>query len=77
MRLKNLQNSYIRHTLTGGAAGGLGLVLGGLVEGIAERASISPKQMVFQLSADSGLRGDGIAAAIRGPSIPSQLELLE
>ncbi len=59
------------------AAGGLGLLIGGLVEGIATKASISQKQIVFQLSETSDLTGDGIAAGIRGPNIPTQLELLD
>ena len=59
------------------STGGLGLVIGGLVEGIATKASISQKQIVFQLSKTSDLTSDGIAAGIRGPNIPTQLELLD
>jgi len=56
---------------------GLGLLIGGLVEGIASKASISQKRIVFQLSKTSDLTSDGIAAGIRGPKIPTQLELLD
>lgn len=63
--------------LQGESAGGLGLVVGGLVEGLAERDSISHKQILFQLSPASGLTANGIAAGIRGPDLPSPLELLD
>lgn len=55
---------------------GLALVIADLVEGIATKSSISPKQIVFELSDTSELTSDGIAAGIRGPNIPAQLELL-
>lgn len=58
-------------------AGGLGLVIDGLLEGIATKDSISQKRIVFQLSRQSSLSGDSIAAGIRGPRIPTQLELLD
>jgi hypothetical protein len=56
---------------------GLGLVIGGLVEGIAPMESISSKQVPFQLSTASDLTAEGITAGIRGPTIPSALELLD
>jgi hypothetical protein len=59
------------------STGGLGLVIGSLVEGIATKESISHQQIVFQLSPASDLTSDGIAAGIRGPHLPTQLELLD
>ncbi len=59
------------------SVGGLGLIVDGLVEGIAPLELVSPKRVIFQLSTASDLTPDGITAGIRGPSLPSPLELLE
>ncbi len=59
------------------ATAGLGLVIDGLMEGIAPLDAISPKRLVFQLSNDAGLAPESIATGIRGPGLPSPLELLE
>ncbi|MEM0926148.1 MAG: serine/threonine-protein kinase, partial [Planctomycetota bacterium] len=59
------------------SSGGLGLVIGGLVEGVAESTAISPKNIRFELSATSIHNRQSIVAGIRGPELPSQLELLD
>lgn len=70
-----------RDKLTAGSAqqpaGGIGLVIGGLVEGIAEMDAISQRQIIFNVSDSSDRTVEAIAAGIRGPSIPTSLELLE
>lgn len=58
-------------------AGGLGLVIGGLVEGVADQEAISQKRIVFKLSDESDIDVDSITAGIRGPNLPTALELLD
>ena len=59
------------------AVGGIGLVIDGLVEGIARHDSMSPKRIVFVLAAGSELTLEGIVAGIRGPNLPTPLEQLD
>jgi serine/threonine protein kinase len=63
--------------LSAGNHGGLGLVIEGLVEGIATRESISQKRLIFDLSPDSELSGTAIEASVRGPDLPTELEQLD
>ncbi|MEO1525920.1 MAG: serine/threonine-protein kinase [Planctomycetota bacterium] len=56
---------------------GIGLVIEGLVEGVATPESISQKAITFQLSTSSEHNQNSIAAGIRGPSLPSLLERLD
>jgi len=56
---------------------GLGLLVDGVIEGIAGREEMSGKQLIFQLSSRSEVTAESIIAAIRGPALPSDLELLE
>jgi hypothetical protein len=55
----------------------IGLVVGGIVEGIAPTESVSQRQMVFHLAPSSNLTSAALRAGIRGPVLPSQLELLD
>jgi hypothetical protein len=57
-------------------AAGLALVVEGLVEGVTTRATLSGKQMIMTLASGSDLEAAGIIAAIRGPTLPSELERL-
>ncbi|MEL6108246.1 MAG: serine/threonine-protein kinase [Planctomycetota bacterium] len=55
---------------------GLGLVIEGLVEGIASTELITQKTITFQLSDASEHNPRSIESGIRGPSLPTTLELL-
>ncbi len=57
--------------------GGLGLVVDGMLEGFAAKESISSKLAKFTLASPSEASAEAIIAAIRGPAIPSDLELIE
>lgn len=54
----------------------LGLVISGLVEGVAESHDISGKRIRFKLCDQSELSAASIQAAIRGPALPCALELI-
>ena len=55
----------------------LGLVVGGMVEGLAKGDAISSKRIRFQLSKQSELSSRSIEAALRGPALPFELELID
>ncbi|MEO1619105.1 MAG: hypothetical protein AAFV88_24860, partial [Planctomycetota bacterium] len=59
------------------SVGGIGLVIGGVVEALAPIESISQKSITFQLSDASNFTPSSITAAIRGPHVPTPLERLE
>ena len=56
---------------------GLGLVAEGVLIGFAEPASISANRISFTFASQSEVTAAALTAAIRGPEIPSDLELLE
>ena len=56
---------------------GLGLVIEGMVEGIASPDLITQKTITFQLSDASEHNPRSLESGIRGPSLPTALELLE
>jgi len=56
---------------------GLGLLVDGVIEGFAGREGMSGRKLIFQLSIESYVTAESIIAAIRGPVLPSDLELLE
>lgn len=56
---------------------GLGLLVEGVLEGFARRDEVSGSQIIIQLADDTRFSTEAVAAAIRGPSIPSDLEILE
>ncbi|MEM8667814.1 MAG: serine/threonine-protein kinase [Planctomycetota bacterium] len=62
--------------LTEGTIVGIGMVVDGLIEGIASEATISQRRITFQLSPKSELSGEAIEASIRGPNLPTALERL-
>ncbi len=55
----------------------LGLLVDGIIEGVADSKSVSGRQVRFELSQDFQSSAEAIIAAIRGPVIPTDLELLE
>ena len=56
---------------------GLGLLVEGVLEGFASRDEVSGSQITIELAGSSRFTTAAVAAAIRGPSIPSDLEILE
>ncbi|MCA9130502.1 MAG: serine/threonine protein kinase, partial [Planctomycetales bacterium] len=56
--------------------GGLGLVIDGLVQGIARLDAISPDRITFKISGQSDLSENSIVSAIRGPDLGYELEVL-
>jgi len=57
--------------------GAIGLVIGGLVEGVAPTDAISNKRIKFELCDQSEFSPASIKAALRGPALPCELELLQ
>lgn len=55
----------------------VGLVINGMIYGIASRADISAQELRFELSGNNTFSQEAITAAIRGPELPTELELLE
>ncbi len=55
----------------------IGLVVGGMVEGIARGEEASSKRIRFELCEQSDLGAASIEAALRGPALPFSLELIE
>ncbi|MDX1925774.1 MAG: serine/threonine-protein kinase [Pirellulaceae bacterium] len=58
-------------------SGALGLVIGGLVEGVATTDAISNKRIAFELCEQSEFSPTSIEAAIHGPALPCELELIQ
>lgn len=54
----------------------IGLVVGGMIEGIATDAGVTNKRIQFQLCQQSEFSAEGMEAAVRGPALPCELELL-
>ncbi len=54
----------------------LGIVVGGMVEGVASGPAITNRRIQFQLCKQSELNARAIESAVRGPSLPFELELL-
>ncbi len=57
--------------------GGIGLVVDGVVRGIAKLDKTSSEETEFQLNTGMKLSAESIMAAIRGPSLPFELEQLK
>jgi serine/threonine protein kinase len=55
----------------------LGLIVSGHLEGIAASDAITSKRIIFKLSEASELQVDSFTAAIRGPMLPCELELIK
>lgn len=55
----------------------LGLVVGGLVEGVATGEGVTSSRIRFRLCKQSELSGGAIEAALRGPALPFELELID
>jgi len=55
----------------------LGLLFGSVLEGIVISDSDFVRGIAFQLSLQSSLSDESVSAAIRGPELPSSLELIE
>ena len=55
----------------------VGLKFGSVLEGVAISELDWVRGIEFQLSSQSNLSSESIAAAIRGPDLPSALELIE
>jgi hypothetical protein len=55
----------------------VGLKFGSVLEGVAISELVSVRVIEFQLSSQSNLSNESIAAAIRGLDLPSALELIE
>jgi serine/threonine protein kinase len=56
---------------------GFGLVVDGHFEAFASPESVSGRKMTFTLSNDSGTTAEAIMAAVRGPVLATDLELLD
>lgn len=56
---------------------GIGLVVDGQIEAFATFDDISGREIAFALSNDSNTTSDAIIAAIRGPALSTDLELLD
>ncbi len=54
----------------------LGIVIGGMVEGVASGQAITNKRIAFRLCKQSELNASAIESAVRGPSLPFELELI-
>ncbi len=55
----------------------IGIMLGDTIEAIASAEQISTKQIVFQLGENPELQLNSLVAAIRGPQLPCELELIQ
>lgn len=55
----------------------MGLVVDGTLIGVNDKKATSARQVTFSLSSDTELTPEAIAAAVRGPEIGSDLELLD
>jgi serine/threonine protein kinase len=61
---------------SGNQTAGLALIVDGIVHGFASHEQISHAETLFKLSRASGATPAAIMAAIRGPELPTELELL-
>ncbi len=59
------------------ASAGLGLVVDGAIIGFAGPGALSARRLIFQLSSESEVTAEAVISAIRGPALPTDLELLE
>ncbi len=56
---------------------GIGMIINGVLEGIALRKDISNQQIRFSLASNSSFETDAIIAAIHGPELPCQIDLID
>jgi serine/threonine protein kinase len=56
---------------------GVGMVVDGVLEGIALRKEISNQKISMSLPSQSSLHPDAIIAAVHGPELPYELDLIE
>ena len=54
----------------------IGLVIAGMVEGVAKKEAVSNKRIQFELCDQSEFAAESIKAAVRGPAVPYTLELI-
>ncbi len=57
-------------------AAGVVLIVNGLVEGFADAQQVSGKSLKFTMSSSANFNQSAIMAAVRGPALPTQLELI-
>ena len=77
VELSSTGRALLGETRPNSAGVALGLVVGGMVEGLAKGDSISNKRIRFQLCQQSELSSRSIEAALRGPALPFELELID
>ena len=54
----------------------IGLVIGGMIEGVATGEAVTNKRVRFELCEQSEFSVESLEAAIRGPALPCELELI-
>ncbi|MEQ1829742.1 MAG: serine/threonine-protein kinase [Pirellula sp.] len=69
--------SYQKTVQNGMSKSPLGIVINGWVYGIAKQEDIRDRRILFQLGSESSFTPESIQSAIRGPALPSELELIE
>ncbi len=71
------QQALLKHETDESKFVGLGLIVDGTIEAFAAPDDISGRRITFVLSGDSKTTADAIVAAVRGPALLTDLELLD